>query len=108
MSLPPASARNSSATGRLRVSPKPTIAAPHMRPAQMTTRPGRRTRPVQPLLAELTIAPKPGAAVSRPNVAEPPWKCLAARAGNSPAGIPNSIALVSISSMPASTRSCRT
>ena len=108
MSLPPASARNSSATGRLRVSPKPTTAAPHSRPAQITTRPGRRTRPVQPLVAAPAIAPAAGAAVSRPNVAEPPWKCLVASAGNSPAGMPNSIALVSISSMPPSTPSCRT
>jgi hypothetical protein len=74
----------------------------------MTTMPGRRTRPVQPLLAAPTIAPSPGAAVSRPNVAEPPWKCLAARAGNSPAGIPKIIALVSMSSMLPSTRLCRT
>jgi len=108
MSLPPASARNSSATARLRVSPKPTTAAPHSRPAQITTRPGRRTRPVQPLVAAPAIAPAAGAAVSRPNVAEPPWKCLVASAGNSPAGMPNSIALVSISSMPPSTPSCRT
>jgi hypothetical protein len=108
MSLPPASARNSSATTRLRVSPKPTIAAPHIRPAQITTRPGRRTRPVQPLVAAPAIAPAAGAAVSRPNVAEPPWKCLVASAGKSPAGMPNSIALVSISSMPPSTPSCRT
>ena len=108
MSPIPASARNTSATGRLRTSPKPTMAPPHTMPAAMITIPGRRTRPVQPLLAAPTIAPNPGAATSRPNVAEPPWKCWLARAGNSAAGIPKIIALVSISSMPPSTPLCQT
>ena len=74
----------------------------------MITMPGRRTRLVQPLVAAPMIAPTPGAAVSSPNVAGPPWKCSVAMAGNSACGIPKIIALVSISSMPPSTPLCRT
>ena len=82
--------------------------APHSMPAPITTRPGRRTWLVQPLVAAPMIAPNAGAAVSSPNVAGPPWKCSLASAGNSPAGIPKIIALVSISSIPPMTPLRRT
>ncbi len=84
------------------------MAAPQSMPAPMTTRPGRRRCPVQPLVAAPMIAPNAGAAVSSPKVAGPPWKCSLASAGNSPAGMPKIIALVSISSMPPMTPLRRT
>ncbi len=70
----------------------------------ITTTPGLRSRPVQPLDAAPTRAPSPGAAASSPNVADPPPKCSRAIAGNSAAGIPKIIALVSTASMPPTTR----
>jgi hypothetical protein len=41
-------------------------------------------------------------------VAEPPWKCSRAIAGNSAAGMPKIIALVSTASMPPTTLLCLT
>ncbi len=104
----PASARNASASTRSVLSPKPTTAAPHDSPAPITTIPGRLTRPVHPLVAAPSSAPNPGADASRPNVADPPWKCSCARAGNSADGIPNNMALVSTASIPPTTGLCLT
>ena len=104
----PASARNASAQGRLCTSPNAVIAPPQITPAPITTTPGRRRWPTQPLVAPPMTAPSPGAAVSRPNVADPPWKCWAASAGNSAVGMPKIIALVSTRSMPPTTGLCRT
>jgi hypothetical protein len=92
----------------LSLKPNPTIAAPQASPAMMTTTPGRRTRPVQPLVAAPSRAPSPGAAASNPKVADPPWKCSRAIAGNSAAGIPKIIALVSTASIPPTTPLRRT
>ena len=74
----------------------------------ITTTPGRLIRPVQPLVAAPSSAPSAGAADSSPNVAEPPWKCSRASAGNSADGIPKIIALVSTASMPPTTALCLT
>ena len=104
----PARARKNSPRGRLLTRPNSAMAPPHTMPAPITTRPGRRSRPVQPLVAAPTSAPRPGAATSKPNVADPPWKWVAARAGNNADGMPNNIALVSTSSIPATTPLWRT
>jgi hypothetical protein len=93
---------------RLPLIPKPMTAAPQARPAMITTTPGRLIRPVQPLVAAPSSAPSAGAADSSPNVAEPPWKCSRASAGNSADGIPKIIALVSTASMPPTTALCLT
>ncbi len=108
MSPIPASARNASATGKMEVSPKATIAAPQSRPAPITTRPGLRTWLVHPLVAAPMMAPSAGAAASSPNVDEPPWKWSRARAGNRAVGMPKIIALVSMSSIPPRTGLRRT
>src|SRR5450830_1535755 len=62
-SAAPAMARQNRASGKLAVSrPKAAIAAPHAATDTTTPRPGRRTRPIQPLNAAPTKAPTAGAA----------------------------------------------
>jgi hypothetical protein len=58
----PATASSTSATGSIRTTPNPAIASPQARTARITARPGRRTRPTQPLVSAPSSAPTPGAA----------------------------------------------
>jgi hypothetical protein len=61
-SAQPAMARNSRASGRFPVRPKPTIAVPQTMTATITARPWRRTCPTQPVASAPASAPTPGAA----------------------------------------------
>jgi len=95
-SAAPATASSSRASGSQRATPKAVIDAPQASTATTTERPCRLTRPTQPLVSAPSRAPAPGAAYSRPTVVAPPPKTVAASAGNSARGMPNTIAFMSI------------
>ena len=95
-SAPDAMARNSRASGKLKVaSPKPTMPRLQTATAIRTARPGRRTFDVQPLNMAATKAPRPTADAIRPTPAGPTRNTSRARGVNSDRGDPKTIALMS-------------
>lgn len=78
VSAQPASARNSSPSQRLRVSPKTAMAVPQEPTASRIASPCRRIRPSQPENTPPSSAPRAGAATSIPVVrASPPYQSTA-------------------------------
>src|SRR2546426_2653741 len=71
-SAAPASARQTSATGREGAKPKAVMASPQQTAATITPRPWRLTREVQPLVALASRPPRAGAEKSSPSTAGPP------------------------------------
>ena len=65
-----------------------------------TARPCRRTRPTQPELSAPSSAPDAGAAYSRPTTPAPPPNVRVASSGNSARGMPNTMALMSMTNVP--------
>ncbi len=72
------------------------IARPQPATATITQRPGWTARPTQPVRAAPTRAPAAGAAAMSPTPAGPTPKTSSASAGKSEAGIPNTIATMSM------------
>ena len=95
-SAQPAMARKSRASGRFRVRPNATIAAPQTMTAMITARPCRRSCAIQPVISAPASAPTPGAAYRKPTVVAPPRNTLRAMAGNRARGMPKTMALMSI------------